>query len=194
MRGRRILAAAVAVLAVAGTVFAVATAPNSAAVTAVLPVRGGIGDTLVARQLTATVTGVRAAKSLKVSYSSKQVSTVTDGVWVIVDADATARQGTLVLDYSTITIDGVAYRVSDILPNPSMINLPYGAGIPMHGSLVFELPAAALDGPGARHAEVAFNYTIDIELDSVPVATVDLSNLTVDARAVIDAPYVLDKK
>lgn len=194
MRARTILAAAAALVALAGTVVAVATAPDNAAVTAVFPVRGGIGDTLEARQLTVTVTGIRLAKSLSVGYSSNLGDTATDGVWVIVDADVTPRLGTLVLQTSTVTIDGVAYQASDILPFPAFDSQPYGAGIQMHGSLVFELPAAAIKGDGARHAEISFVYSFDPALDTIPTATVDLSGLPVDDRADVAAPYVLDAK
>lgn len=194
MRGRTALAAVAAVLALAGTVAAVATAPDTDAITAVFPVRGGLGDSMTARQLSATVTAVRVVKSLKIGYSSAAGSTATDGVWVVVDADVTPRLGTLVLGNSTVTIDGIAYRASDILPAPSLASLPYGAGVPMHGTLVFELPASALKSPGAKHAEIAFVPSIDSRLDSVPTATVDLSGASVDARAVIDAPYVLETK
>lgn len=194
MRARSVLAGVAVGLALAGTIFAVATAPDNARITAPFAVRGSIGDTLVARELAATVTGVRAARQLKVGYSSNAGSTATDGVWVIVDADVTPRLGTVVLEYSTLTIDGVDYQASDILPNPSLISLPYGSDITMHGSLVFEIPKAALASGAAARASVTFNHGFELALDSVPVVAVDLSKLDVQARAVIEGTYVVDKK
>lgn len=181
------------VAALGATVFAVGTAPDDQGIVAVFPVRGEIGDVLEARELVVEATGIHLAERLEVGYGDAG-DTTTDGVWVVLDVTATPRLSTMPLTYSTIAIDGIQYRVSDLLPYPSLTFLDYGPGIPQHGSLVFELPRSALDSPGAARAEISLSYAFDPVLDSLPVVVVDLTALEVDSRAVIAPVYIPDSK
>ena len=179
-------------LALVVTATAVATAPDSDGITAEFPVRGSIGDVLEARELIVQATEIRLADRLEVGYTDAG-RTTTDGVWVVLDATITPRLEMTSIANATITIDGIHYQVSDILPR-SVTFLSYGAGIPQHGSLVFELPKSALSAPGAASAEIYFNYRIEPMLDTIPVVVVDLTALEVEPRAVIAAPYVADSE
>lgn len=189
MRARTVWASIGVGLALVVTAVAVATAPDSDGIIAVFPVRGSIGDVLEARALTVQATNIRLAQRLEVGYTDVGATT-TDGVWVVLDATITPRLGTTTISTSTITIDGVQYQASDILPR-SVNFLEYGAGVPQHGALLFELPESALSAPGASAAEISINYYLAV-LDTIPVVVVDLTALEVEPRAVITAPYVPD--
>lgn len=190
MNARTVWASVGVGLALVATAVVVATAPDSDDITAVFPVRGTIGDVLEARELIVEATDIRLADRLEVGYADAGTTT-TDGVWVVLDATITPRLETTSLSNATLVIDGIQYQVSGILPR-SVNFLSYGAGIPQHGSLVFELPTVALAAPGAANAEIYFNYSFQPQLDSIPVVTVDLTALEVEPRAVIAAPYVTD--
>lgn len=189
MSARSIWATIGVVAALGATVAAVATAPDDGEIIAVFPVRGGIGDVLEARELIVEPTDIRLAERLEVGYGDAG-NTSTEGVWVVLDATITPRLTTLGLSYSYLTIDGIQYRVADLLPYPSLTFLVNGAGIPQHGSLIFELPKSALDSPGAAHAEITLTYSFDPTLDSIPVVVVDLASLDVESRAVIAPVYI----
>lgn len=193
MRPRRAfsIAGAAALLAVAA--FAVATAPDDDGITATFPVHGTIGETVTSRELSVKVNSVELATRLDVVYHDAS-NTTTDGVWVVVDTTITSRLGDLLMSYVELQVGDVTYRVSDILSAPSIINLPYGAGIPVHGTLVFEVPKSAITASRADHATIAFNYRIDPLLDTIPVVTVDLTSLDVEQSARIEEPYVADSE
>lgn len=181
-------AAIVAGLVVAGAL--VATAPDEEAITAPLLVTGVVGETVSGRDLVAVVDDVRLTRYLDVKYREAG-DTSTVGVWVVVDTVLTSRIDPVFLSSSELWIGSVRYRISDILPNPSPLQLPYGPGIPQRGSLVFEIPAGALDDPGASHASVVLYDRVDSRLDSVPVIVVDLTGLEISARERIDEPSVV---
>jgi hypothetical protein len=108
-----------------------------------------------------------------------------------VDAVLTARRDTLILNAAELWIGDVRYRISDILPAPTSLQLSYGAGIPQRGSLLFEIPLSALDSPGASQASIVLLDTGDARLDSVPVIVVDLTTLEVSDRQRIDERAVI---
>ncbi|MBU1586610.1 MAG: hypothetical protein KKH51_01545 [Actinobacteria bacterium] len=188
----RVLAGAAIVAALAGSAVLVAGAPDNEDITAPFLLQGRIGDTVSGRSLTAVVEGVRLTRYLDVKYKDAG-DTSTRGVWVVVDTVLTARRGTLILSDAELWIDDVRYGVSDILPAPTPLQLSYGPDVPQRGSLVFEIPEAALASPGAAHATVAFLTTSDPRLDSFPVVVVDLTGLTVTDRERIDERAVVDQ-
>ncbi len=71
-----------------------------------------------------------------------------------------------------------------------MMTQPYGAGVAQQGPIVFELPASALEDPGARSSRIVFETASDTRLDSVPVVVVDLTALEILRSIDIDEPFV----
>ena len=192
MSARRWAAGLAIVAALVGTAAIVATSPDDEELTAPFLIEGGIGDTVTGRHLAAVVESVGLTEYLDVRYREAG-DTSTDGVWVVVETVLTTQLAPLSLNQAQLWIGDVHYRVSDILPSPSAVDLSYGPDIPQHGALVFEIPRAALDDPGASRASIALLHTIDARLDSVPVVVVDLTGLDVTARERIDAPTVVEQ-
>lgn len=178
--------------ALVGAGVVVAEAPDDDELTAPFFNSGGIGDTVSGRHLTALVDSVKLTERLDVKYDEIG-DTSTDGVWVVVDAVLTARLGYVSLGSSELWIGDVRYRVSDILPTPSPLQLGFGSDIPQQGSLVFEIPRGALDDPGASRASIVLFHNGDARLDSVPVIVVDLTGLETSASERIDEPRVVEQ-
>jgi hypothetical protein len=178
--------------ALAGSAAVVALAPDNDEITGPFLVHGVIGEPVSGRTLTAVVNSVELADYLDVKYNDAG-DTSTDGVWVVVDTVLTARLDTASLSNAELWIDDVHYGVSDILPAPTPLQLSYGADIPLKGSLVFEIPLAALDSPGAARASVVMFGVGDERLDSFPVVDVDLTGLDILPRVRIDEPSVVDR-
>lgn len=187
---RRWIAGAAIVAGLVGAGALIASAPDNDGVTAPIFTTGSIGETVAGRNLTAVVEDVRLTEYLDVKYRDAG-DTSTVGVWVVVDSVLTARLDTVILNDAELWIGAVRYKVSDILPAPSPLQLSYGPDLPQRGSLVFEIPAAALDDPGAARASIVFYDKLDSRLDSVPVVVVDLTGLDVTARERIDEREVL---
>lgn len=172
---------------------AVATAPDNAAVIAPFAITGPAGEPVSSRTLTVTVNGVALTESLLVKYRDLPAID-TDGVWVVVDTTISANLGTEGLGYVELWIGDVHYRVADVLPPPTPLQLTYGAGVPQRGSLVFELPREALDAPGAARATVVFLPRLDSSLDSAPVIGIDLTGIDVRPSIRIEEVAVVDNK
>lgn len=176
-----------------GSALAVATAPDEDGVIAPFPVRGAVDDTVTSRTLTVTVHGVQLAESLVVKY--RDIPTIeTNGVWVVVDTTAMALLDTASLGNAELRIGDIRYRVSDVLPPPTPLQLNFGAGVPQRGMLVFELPRAAVGAPAAARAELYFLPRLDSSLDSVPVVGLDLTGLDVRTSIRIDEVTVVDAR
>ena len=154
--------------------------------------RGGLGDTVSGRNLTAVVNSVELADYLDIKYNDAG-DTSTDGVWVILDTVLTARRDTVGVGDAQLWIGDVRYGISDILPAPTPLQLSYGPDVPQRGSLVFEIPLAALKDPGASQASIVLYDRVDARLDSVPVVVVDLTGLDVKARVRIDERTMVDQ-
>lgn len=166
---------ALAALGIAGV--AVATAPDSERVTAPFELHAGIGETVEAREFSVRVDGVRVAESLSTSYAFTETDTTTDGVWVVIDTTITVRSSYLTLTSVKLRIGDYVFGGSDILPSPRLIDFYQSSpGLPVTGSLVFEVPAFALALPEARDAMVVFSTQVTPSLDTVPMITVDLSS------------------
>lgn len=192
MSARRWIAGIAIVAALAGSAVLVALAPDNDGITAPFFIRGGMGDTVSGRNLTAVVNSVELADYLDIKYNDAG-DTSTEGVWVVVDAVLTARRDTVGVGDAQLWIGDVHYGVSDILPAPTSLQLSYGADVPQRGSLVFEIPLAALKDPGAAQASIVLYDKVDARLDSVPVVVVDLTGLDVKPRVRIDERAVVDQ-
>jgi hypothetical protein len=186
--GSRVLGwiAAVGVVLVAS--IAVATAPQDGTIADPFVRTGAEGELVHARKFDVEVTGTRIAEELNLQYDESRLG--SDGAWVIVDLIVTSNTGTVALAYTELRIDGIAYRTRS-LPNPAMDFLSYGAGVPVKGSLVFEVPSSALEGPGLDAASVYFQAGVAVQLDDIPEVLVDLSEQDVARTEIIDEPVVL---
>lgn len=176
-----------------GSALAVATAPDNDGVIAPFPVHGSIGEPVSSRTLIVTVNGVQLADSLVVKY--RDIPTITtDGVWLVVDATTEARLTTEGLSNIELRVGDIRYRVADVLPPSTPLQLNYGAGVPQRGFFVFELPLSALDAPAAARASLEFLPRLDSSLDSVPVIGVDLTGLEVERSIRIEEVAVVDNR
>ena len=184
-RGRK-WAAAIGLVVVASV--AVATAPQSGRLADPFVRTGMQGEVVHARTLDVEVTGVRAAEQLNLVYNESRLS--TDGVWIIVDMIVTANVDVAPLGLTELRINGVAYGTQG-LPYPDLTFTSYGPGVPVKGSLVFEVPASALEEGGLDAARVYFQRSISAQLDDVAEVIVDLTDLQVARTEIIDEPVLL---
>lgn len=191
---RRTIAAGVGALAlVAVAALAVSTAPNDTSIVDPFEVTGNIGQVVTARQVSAEVHEVRLAHELDVPYGFQEVNGTTNGVWVVVDATLTGQLDTAGTAHSELHIGDYVFLASDILPTPALTDVRYGAGVPVTGTLVFEIPSSVLSLPGAATATLVVRDLFTPQLDSVPVIRVDLSTLPIEKFATIGAAYVGDE-
>ncbi|MDQ2697755.1 MAG: DUF4352 domain-containing protein [Actinomycetota bacterium] len=167
---------------------AVATAPQSGTIADPFVRTGEVGDVVHARKFDVEVVGVRLAEELDLDYDDTTLA--TDGLWIVVDVIVTSNLDAVQLVYSEVRIAGVGYRTT-ALPYPSVDFTTFGAGIPVRGSLVFEVPKDAVSGVGADTARVRFQTGISVQLDDVPEVFVDLASLDVERSAIIDEAFVL---
>jgi hypothetical protein len=167
---------------------AVATAPQSGRLADPFVRTGVQGEVVHGRTFDVEVTEVRAAELLDLVYDESTLA--TDGVWVIIDTVVTSNVGNIPLHLMELRIDGVAYRTYD-LPYPALLFTSYGPGVPVGGSLVFEVPASALEGGGLDGARVYFQTEVSEQLDDVPEVIVDLTDLDIARTEIIDEPVVL---
>ena len=68
--------------------------------------------------------------------------------------------------------------------------ISYGPGMPVSGSLAFELPASALEAGNLDDARVYFQASVSVQLDDVPEVIVDLTGLDIARTEIIDEPVV----
>lgn len=185
---RGVVAAAVLL----GGAIAAATAPGSPGILAPFAVDGVPGEPVTSRQLVVEVLEVRAAEQVLPEYGGDPAMITTSGVWVVVDCIVTPRLGPEQLNHVELEIGERVFRTEDVLPFPNLSTLPYGAGIPVQGSLVFQIPRSALTDARASAARIVFHPRIDTRLDSVSVVVVDLTDLDVQPQADIAEPFVPD--
>lgn len=193
MNGRALAGGVGALALVAIAALAVSTAPNDATIVDPFEVTGAVGQVVTARQVSAEVHEVRLVHELDVPYGFDDVNGTTEGVWVVVDATLTAQAQPIGTGFSELHIGDYVFRASDILPTPALTDVRYGAGVPVTGTLVFEVPAFVVSLPGAANATLVVRDLLTPQLDSVPVIRLDLSGLTVEKFATIGAAYVDDE-
>ncbi|TBN56615.1 hypothetical protein EYE40_03945 [Glaciihabitans arcticus] len=176
-------------LLVAG--IAVASAPSLDRVVGPFELDGAVGDTISARLYSATLNEVGLAKKLDLgyadggfSYTPSEVS--SKEVFVVVDLRVTTEFDRVLLGYSQLVIDGVEYRAAPFLPGRTMLSPPGGPGIPVEGTLVFEVPSSVVESDAAAHARLHIKSQLTPQLESVPVFTIDLTGLDVERVRVLE--------
>lgn len=167
---------------------AVATAPQAGTIADPFVRTGTVGEVVHSRMLDVEVTSARLAEQLNLVYDEQRLD--TDGVWVIIDLIVTSNVANTPLGYTELRVDGIAYRTHD-LPYPTMTFTSFGPGVPVGGSLAFELPMSALEGAGLDAARLYLQTEVDEQLDDVPEVIVDLSDLGLARSENIDEPVVL---
>jgi hypothetical protein len=192
MRRRTVASGIAAALALGVAALAVATAPGGDSIADPFPVRGALGEAVEGREFTIDVHSVRLAEAIGFSYRADAESIRSDGAWVVVELTVTPTLGTPTFSYVQLDIGGRLYRTNDVLPAPSLSRLPFGAGIPSHGTIVFEVPRSAIESSAASGAVIRFQHRIDPQLDSVPMVEVDLSTVDVEREILIEETYVED--
>ncbi|WP_239066392.1 DUF4352 domain-containing protein [Microbacterium hibisci] len=126
-----------------------------------------VGEEATGRNLAVTITDLRRAAEVRADGWS------AEGNWLIVDLDAAAvvAERGASLSHAMLEVDGVRFSASD-RPD-SLTDATLSAGVPLSGSLAFELPGG-LDAGSAR-LELALNA--DTRLDSMVVLAVDLADV-----------------
>ncbi|MGN6763546.1 MAG: hypothetical protein ACTHJY_00055 [Rhizobiaceae bacterium] len=117
--------------------------PHYARLTGLIPVRGGIGETIEARSFSLKVAKIGFAHTLKLNAFGKEKVLTTGGLWAIVTAELAAR------DASTSVWGGIwqgpaglRYRTSErlgVAPGAPPFSLE--PGLPRKVRFVFEIPA-----------------------------------------------------
>jgi len=170
---------------------AVATAPSIDRVVGPFELVGGLGDTVDARLYSATVSRVELARELDLAYgqdgfSYTAPSVASEQVFVVVDVRLESAVDKVLVQYSELVIGGVTYRVAPFLPGPNILNPPAGPGIPVEGTLVFEVPTSVIDSGAAAYARLHIKSELTPQLESVPVFTLDLDGLDVERVRVVE--------
>lgn len=168
---------------------AVATAPQEGTLAGPFVRTGVEGEVLHTRVLDVEVTGVRLTNELNLAYDETRIG--TDGVWVVVDLIITSNAGSVRLGFAELHLNGVAYGTYR-LPSPAVDHITYGAGVPVKGSLVFELPSSALEAGGLADARVYLQAGVSVQLDDIPEVIIDLSDLEVVRSETIDEAVVVE--
>lgn len=127
-----------------------------------------IGEPATGRNLVVTVTDIRRAS--EVSASGWRA----EGNWLVVDLDAEAvlAESGAWLTHTEFEVDGTRFSASD-RPDSLAEGGALAIGIPIEGSLAFELPDGLDSGVG--RIELALNS--DPALDSMIVLTFDLGEV-----------------
>lgn len=182
------IAAAAALVAAAGAI--VAATPGDDQVFEVLRVDGAVGERLVGRVQTATVTGVELADTLRFGYAGGTV-VETEGVWLVADITVVDRIESLSLTYVQLEIGDRVFNLYRGAPYPTATSFESQPGIPYAGPIAFELPREVLDDPARRDARLVVRYVPDGIVETVPVVHLDLTDLEVEARADLDEARTL---
>ncbi|MEO5919842.1 MAG: hypothetical protein ABIQ01_01735 [Pseudolysinimonas sp.] len=136
------------------------------------------------REFSVTVTGARLADRVQ----TPEWTGTTPGVWLVVDIVFERR-----IDHGPIT---GAFRIGDVeyllSTRPDDASIDGGAssqpGIPWAGSMLIELPLAALDDPDAGVSVLRFATQSDPRLDGVLDYTIDLGSLDHESSISIFEP------
>lgn len=125
-----------------------------------------------ARTFTVAVSSVQLADRIQIDGRRAQ----TSGVWLVVEAEFARRltSGTMT---ALLRIGRTTYADSARMESDGLGSTPSQPGLPMAGSVAFELPEAALTAAGADAAVVRFGATADPQLDSALDLVIDLGAL-----------------
>lgn len=185
------IAAVAVMIAIAG--LAVATAPDSERITEPFYTSGSPGETVQTRLLDVRVDDVSAASRIEVvgggSFGEPDPVYGSEGVWVVVDVTATSATDSLVLAGSILTVDGLSYSAF-ALPAPRIESFTVGSGVPVAGTLVFELPTAVFED--ARDARLTLKGNFSMPLEQIAVIELPLAGTEIAPTVVIEPAAVTE--
>ncbi|MGM7698776.1 hypothetical protein [Microbacterium sp. A84] len=171
-----------ALVLVAGVITAITPAQES--VDDAFLVRGGTGETVTSRTLTAAIDDVFFTEHLAVPESDWQA----EGNWLVVTVTASAplTEVDAAISLATLVIDGRVFQASE-RPSTSLVGERLHVGIDTVGVLAFELPS------DLRTGDAELRLTIDNftpRLDDLIAIPITLDDLPVVARTDVDAPVL----
>jgi hypothetical protein len=174
----------VALLVLAG--FVTQTTPTNDEWQSPIPVPAEIGETATGRNIEATVTDVRVARAVT---TSNGWAGLTSGIWVVVDASVAAVvQDGVPLGTAQLQIGSVAYSATLRAAPTTLADATLSTGIPLAGSLLFEIPEDVLTSAEAADTDIHLAINGDPRSDSMIVVPVDLSSIAVEDAIDLDAP------
>lgn len=178
-------AALVVILIVAGIV--AHTAPDEATWQAPIPVAGLVGAAVEGRNIAATVHGVQASRTVQ---AESGWSGETTGVWIVVDAsvEAVVDERAALLGGARLRIGDTTFSASQRAEFSSIAGTSLAVGIPIRGSLLFEVPESLVTGPDAARAELLLAISEDPRVDSQLVVPLDLTSIDLDETIRMDDP------
>lgn len=148
-------------------------------------VHGELGETVTGRNIEASVTEVRIAEEV---VASNGWAGATTGVWVVVDASVATVVNDLggLFDGATLVINDTVYSASLRPDTATLAGRPLSTGVPLAGSLMFELPRDLVHSIGAEDAVIRLSLNDDTRTDSLVEVAVDLTELPILPRVETD--------
>ncbi len=141
-----------------------------------------LGERAEGRNIAGTVSAAHLADAVETArWQSGEGS-----LWVVVDASVESVIEPATLAHTLLRVGDRSFSASDRLGSSTLRGAALTPGIPMRGALVFELPADALDDPGAARAELQLGVGIDVRLDSVLTTTLDLTTLDREPVTIVE--------
>lgn len=130
-----------------------------------------VGHAATARNLTLTVTDVRAARSI-----ADPTGRTLESTWVVIDVDAEAldSQYGATLGFAELTVGGRTFRATERVE--SFFRQRLVPGVPRSGAVAFELPTDALKGTGT----LRLGIPSDARYDGLVELTIDLGDIPVE--------------
>ncbi|HWS49968.1 MAG TPA: hypothetical protein VN241_03065 [Microbacterium sp.] len=139
-----------------------------------------IGEPALARNLEVTITDVRLARSVRDAEGW-----TADGNWLVVDLQAA----------SVVTQEGSTLRLAELVVSERTFSATDRGttftgqrlitGVPRAGSLTFELPDDALDGPATLRLGLTTGFSGEVLLDGVIELPLVLDELPFEGEAVL---------
>lgn len=148
-------------------------APDEQQRQAPIEITVAIGETGTGRNIEATVHSVRLANVAQTESFDPWVGETT-GVWVIVDATITSVVSP-VLARSWLTVDDVIYQASTRPESESIDSRYISPGIPLTGSVAFEVPLEVAQS--STPVRITFAPRSDVRLDNSVVLPFRLDEL-----------------
>ncbi|WP_109209021.1 MULTISPECIES: hypothetical protein [Microbacterium] len=147
--------------------FVALATPDEQQAQSAFAVAAAVGEEATGRNVAVTITDLRRASEVSAGGWS------AEGNWLVVDLDAAAvvAEENAHLNHAMLEIDGVRFSASD-RPD-SLSRAALSAGVPVSGSLAFELPEGLDAGTGTLELALA----ADTRLDSMIVLEVDLGEV-----------------
>lgn len=178
---RKVLNVVVAIALIALASLAFTLAPNEAQRQAPVEINVGLGETGSGRNIVATVHDVRLARQAETDSYDPWIGKTT-GVWVVVDATVSSGVDPALLK-AWLTVDGLTYQASGRPQDDTIAGSSISPGIPLSGSLAFEVPLEIAQS--SEPVRITLAPSSDVRLDSTVVVTVRLDERPVEQSAVL---------